>query len=234
MNVAVLRALYDLGLGRRSGIASAFGAAVHVEAGAVGAGVARSTLAAWRDAKGGAVVFEDAPTRRLGIAVPLVAWVRSAIATGLSEADVVRLERTFTRAPIDRTRVRRADLDSADAATLDALGFAADLRDVGRHARVPRHGVASFVRFLEVVGARPSSEPSTAPAPALVDRRATALSSLGLERDAPSSSVRTTFRRLARLLHPDMHPHAGESERRRLAARFAEVHAAYQELTVSG
>lgn len=229
MSPPILRAIYDLGLARRTGVARAFGEAIQVEDGAVGAGAARTTLAGWRDRRVGDLAFDDGRAARAGIAVPLVGWVRSSVAASTTDLDVVDIERSYERGTIDRARVRRSDLAASDAAILDAVAASLDLRDVARRARAPRHAVASFVSFLRLVGALEGSEPVTE-----VDRRARALLSLGLDRDAPSSSVRATFRRLARTFHPDMHPHAGETERRALARRFAEVRAAYQELTVDG
>ncbi len=225
----ILRGIYDLGLGRRTGFARAFGEVVQVEDGTVGAGAARTTLAGWRDRGAGELAFEQGRASRVGIAVPLVGWVRSSVASATTDLDVLELERGFRRAAMDRARVRRSDLTASDAAILDALAVGADLRDVARRARAPRHAVASFVAFLRLVGAIDGAEHAGE-----LDRRAHALLSLGLDRDAPGSSVRASFRRLARTFHPDMHPHAGETERRALARRFAEVRAAYQELTVDG
>jgi hypothetical protein len=53
---------------------------------------------------------------------------------------------------------------------------------------------------------------------------------LGVERDADAAEIRRAFRRIARQLHPDAHPHASDVERRALALKFAQVAAAYQAL----
>ena len=45
--------------------------------------------------------------------------------------------------------------------------------------------------------------------------------------------VKMAFKRLARALHPDMHPDADASRRRQLAAEFAAVREAYEVLQVT-
>jgi hypothetical protein len=55
---------------------------------------------------------------------------------------------------------------------------------------------------------------------------------LGLPEGASPSDVRRAFHRLARELHPDRHPAASEEDRRRLAERFAAIHAAYRQILV--
>lgn len=236
MGELFLRGIYDLGLARRTGVARVGGEALHVVDGAVSASSARSTLSAWRDRGVEDVSFEAGPASRVGVAVQLVAWVRSATSASISALDVLAIERSYARTGIAHGRVRRADLAASDVAILDALATARDLREAAQLARAPRHAVASFVSFLRVAGAMSASSNPAAARPSwrspVEDPRGRALVSLGLDRDAPSSSVRATFRRLARALHPDMHPHAEESERRALARRFAEVRAAYQVLTV--
>jgi hypothetical protein len=44
------------------------------------------------------------------------------------------------------------------------------------------------------------------------------------------SELKAAFRMLARALHPDMHPGAGDFERHRLATQFANVRGAYDVL----
>jgi DnaJ domain/Domain of unknown function (DUF4388) len=53
---------------------------------------------------------------------------------------------------------------------------------------------------------------------------------LGLRPGADRAAVQQAFRRLARSLHPDSHPHASSEERARLLSRFAELSAAYHAL----
>jgi hypothetical protein len=53
---------------------------------------------------------------------------------------------------------------------------------------------------------------------------------LGLEPGAQAEDIRRAYRRLARHLHPDLHPEATDEERRSLSVRFAEVSEAYRTL----
>ena len=53
---------------------------------------------------------------------------------------------------------------------------------------------------------------------------------LGVSREASEQDIKKAFRRLARELHPDLHPLATDEERRDLEVRFAEVAAAYKTL----
>ena len=53
---------------------------------------------------------------------------------------------------------------------------------------------------------------------------------LGVARNASDEDLKKAYRRLVRVYHPDLHPDAGHDERKTLAARFAEVTAAYRVL----
>jgi DnaJ-domain-containing protein 1 len=60
--------------------------------------------------------------------------------------------------------------------------------------------------------------------------RARACRTLGVGYAADATEVKSAYRRLVRSYHPDLHPDATHDERRALAARFAEVTAAYRAL----
>lgn len=74
--------------------------------------------------------------------------------------------------------------------------------------------------------APPRSEPSRAAA----GGGSNAYALLGLRPGAERTEIQQAFRRLARTLHPDRHPHASSEERAQLLSRFAELSAAYHSL----
>ncbi len=53
---------------------------------------------------------------------------------------------------------------------------------------------------------------------------------LGLTPGADPVEIKRAYRRLARSVHPDLHPHASPDERRALERRFSEIHEAYRSL----
>jgi len=53
---------------------------------------------------------------------------------------------------------------------------------------------------------------------------------LGVSADADVVEIKRAYRRLARSVHPDLHPRATEEQRRALAARFTEITNAYRAL----
>jgi DnaJ-domain-containing protein 1 len=71
-----------------------------------------------------------------------------------------------------------------------------------------------------------AGEPPRAPHGA----RSRAYALLGVLPGADRETIQRAFRRMARSLHPDSHPHADAEERARLLSRFAELSAAYHSL----
>jgi len=85
----------------------------------------------------------------------------------------------------------------------------------------PPARVARLCAFLEAVGALSvESELSLAAAYALLE----------VGQGADADEVKRAYRRLARALHPDVHPNASPEELRELEHRFAQVSAAYRRL----
>jgi DnaJ-domain-containing protein 1 len=68
--------------------------------------------------------------------------------------------------------------------------------------------------------------PNGVPDPA----RARAFQTLGVTFDAGESEIKAAYRKLVRAYHPDLHPHAGDDEKRALSVRFSEVTQAYKRL----
>jgi hypothetical protein len=84
----------------------------------------------------------------------------------------------------------------------------------------PPPRTARLVAFLDAIGALVVT----------VDADATAYAVLELTEGASLEEVKRAYRRLARELHPDLHPGASAEDLRDLERRFAEVSAAYRKL----
>jgi len=116
----------------------------------------------------------------------------------------------------------------ARLAALDALG---DARVSFRVAvRAPRGALHEAPlepgEFLH--GRRRARARTPAPPPACDERDPTPWHVLGLPPGSDPSEIRRAYRRLARTVHPDLHPGATEDERRVLEARFHEITEAYR------
>ena len=95
------------------------------------------------------------------------------------------------------------------------------LDELERVQPAPPGRAARLCAFLEAVGALSvDSELSLASAYALLE----------LADGANADEVKRAYRRLARALHPDVHPNASPEELRELERRFAAVSAAYRRL----
>lgn len=98
------------------------------------------------------------------------------------------------------------------------------LREIESAGICPPLRTLRLIIFLDAIGAL-SIYPVAHP---LAD----AYALLGLAPGATPDQIKSAYRRLARELHPDVHPHASLPERNALAARFAAIHAAYRRLSL--
>jgi DnaJ domain len=129
------------------------------------------------------------------------------------------------------------------AARLEALEELADARVCFRVAVRPPRGAlqgrpsdasdAQWIRPLEprdfLHGRRRARERSAQPQARAV--HSTAWQALGLSPGADTPEIKRAYKRLARAVHPDLHPEATDGERRVLAARFNAITEAYRVLT---
>jgi DnaJ-domain-containing protein 1 len=115
---------------------------------------------------------------------------------------------------------------------LASLESLADARIAFRVAvRVPRG--ALHERPLEppefLHGRRRARERAVA-SPGTCAPQASAWNVLGLAPGADPAAIKQAYRRLARSVHPDLHPRATPEERRALEVRFSRIHEAYRSL----
>ncbi len=193
---------------------------------------------------------------RWGRPLPLDTWAREhlegELTVGFSQAIARDLDGALL-AIRPGSALHRGTLDETDRLLLAALAEPRSLAALAICARVPRFRLLAFVHFLSSVGhlvvirrTSPSSvpppptkaaEPSEPfiPKPPRVafSAKTAALRLLGLPPDADRALVKGAYRRLARALHPDLHPGVNEARRRDLERRLAHVNAAYFELTTS-
>jgi DnaJ-domain-containing protein 1 len=79
-------------------------------------------------------------------------------------------------------------------------------------------------------GRRRARARTPAPPVAHVSHDAAPWRLLGLPPGSDAAAVKRAYRRLARTVHPDLHPGASDEERRALEARFVELTAAYRSI----
>jgi hypothetical protein len=179
--------------------------------------------------------FRSGPVVREGRRVPLAAWARRFLERHLDAEDARALGRELDgrRLSLHRDAVPERDvLDSTDLALVRALERPSTIAELSTIARTPTFRVLAFVHFLRTVGAlsveNHAAPRAFEPVRALPRHRASDL--LGVPPGASGDLVKRAWRRLARTLHPDLHPGLCEAERRELERRLAEVNAAYGEL----
>jgi hypothetical protein len=185
------------------------------------------------------------------VTVPLAAWARQHLEAQLDggRAEVLTGELAGRRLSLAPEQAPPADLlDEADRRVVAALAQPRRLDQLWTQARIPRFRLLSFLHFLRQVGALtvveigahdsgphraaargdsgPHARAAAAVAGAPPGAHAAALRVLGLAGPADRDTVKRAYRRLARALHPDLHPSADLARRRALEARLAEASAA--------
>jgi hypothetical protein len=100
------------------------------------------------------------------------------------------------------------------------LSRAHTLAEIDASGLAPPERTARLVAFLDAVGALIVT----------ADAGASPYAALELPEGAPLDEVKRAYRRLARELHPDLHPGLSAEDLDELERRFAEVSAAYRKL----
>lgn len=177
---------------------------------------------------------ETAPADAVARPFSLAGWARSHFEAQLDTqgAQVLVEEFTGVRMVVVAEHAPDASLcDATDRRILDALKTPMRLDQVWHQARTPRFRLLAFLYFLRCVGALELvSAVATRREPLSLEE---ARRILGVSEDADADAVKRAYRRLARALHPDLHPHASDDHRRALERRLAAVTSAYAQLTQS-
>jgi len=159
--------------------------------------------------------------------LPLAEWARRHLEAQLDGTLAEQLARELAGVRL----AVRADLapepaDDADRRILGAMARPRRLDQIWPLARTPRFRLLAFLHFLRGIGALDAE--------GVVAERSgpvrAACRVLGVDDARDAEAVKRAYRRLARALHPDLHPHADADERRALELRFAAATEAYDEL----
>lgn len=120
--------------------------------------------------------------------------------------------------------------DATDLRILEVLRAPRRLDQIASLARPPRFRLLAFVHFLRAVGAL---DLDGVAAPRLEPGAADLHRLLGIDAGADRIAMKRAFRRMARALHPDLHPQASAARRRDLERKLAEVTDAYRRLAAA-
>jgi DnaJ-domain-containing protein 1 len=120
--------------------------------------------------------------------------------------------------------------DKTDQRILDAMRQPRRLDQIWPIARTPRFRLLTFLHFLRSVGALTLLGVAAPVREVTPPRRDQAHRLLGVSAGADRAAVKRAYRRLARALHPDLHPSADDERRRRLERQLCAVTDAYREL----
>lgn len=165
----------------------------------------------------------------------LATWARQHLERQVDSSLAQRLVRELAGVRLtirDGLCPERSTCDDTDLRILDAMSEPRRLDQIWPLARTPRFRLLTFLHFLRSVGALRLTGVA-APPPHLRPRENDAHRLLGVTACADRATLKRAYRRLARALHPDLHPHADANRRRGLERKLAEVTQAYAELTRS-
>lgn len=163
---------------------------------------------------------------------PVAAWARRHLE---SQVDAPRAHQLIARLAGVRLSVRPelapdpASCDASDLRILAAMRQPRRLDQIWPLARTPRFRLLSFIHFLDATGAL-VCDGVAAPRTVQPANDSDAHRTLGLTGHVDRDAVKRAYRRLARALHPDLHPGATDERRRSLERKLADVTEAYRSL----
>jgi DnaJ-domain-containing protein 1 len=186
--------------------------------------------------------FFASPIDGRGRTWPLDRWARRALDREIDIATAGRMGSSLGSRKVSlRPDARSASplcSDEVERVLAARLASGAHLSELVAAVRAPRYRVLAFLHFLDAIGVldveplvRVERIESPVAKPAAPTTHEAALELLGVPPGASSVAVKAAFRRLAKKLHPDLHPGVGEARRRDLERQLALVNAAYGELT---
>jgi hypothetical protein len=192
----------------------------------------------------GRISFREGAPSGPGREACLAAWAKRRIERTLDVAAASGLARELDAELLVLRPGRVPDvrvLEAEERIACEILSRPVTLSDMARRARLSRHRALSLAAFLRAADALVVStarrigfeEPPPARPREAMGQRAAALRLLGLAEGADLGLVRGAYRRLARALHPDLHPGLAEPRRRELERRLAHLNAAYGLLSAS-
>ncbi|MCG8420362.1 MAG: J domain-containing protein [Proteobacteria bacterium] len=180
---------------------------------------------------GGLAVY---PPGALDRQVPMAAWARSHIEAQLDTRRAQRMIAELAGMRLLAVRQIAPDpalCDEIDRRILDAIRVPRRLDQIWTIVHTPRYRLLSFLHFLRTVGGLKIIGIAASESAGPAHRGAHHI--LGVPVGADRATVKRAYRRLARALHPDLHPEASDERRRSLERQLADVTSAYVELTNS-
>ncbi len=163
--------------------------------------------------------------------VALDAWILGYLESSLTRSRAAQLTSELAG---QRISVREslaplpAHLDETGRRLVAALTCPIRIDQLATAARAPRFRTLAFVFALRELGAL--RQTGVGAIRSVPSKRLKAERLLGLDDFSDQNDVKRAYHRIARALHPDMHPVATDVERRRLESKLADVNRAYRQL----